>query len=420
MRLDDERLKRALSGPVVPIDGASMDRDLHVVVQRGRRRRRKRHLVGVVAMLVAVVGAVVLAPRALDALRSVGEPRPATPPEPRGAITTVAGTGVARSSGGGGPAVEAAIRYPYDLVVDSAGDLYILESGRVRRVDGSGRITTVVGPPTTDEATALTEAHQLRLGRTVNALAIDAEDNLYVGGGEGKHFMVNRISPTGDVTRVAGTGRAGYSGDGGPSTEAELGWVNDIVVDPSGNIFITDWDNHRVRMIDTAGVITTVAGTGERGYSGDGGSATAARFNEPNGIAVDAQGNVYVADSANHAIRRIDRNTGVITTLAGTGRGGYSGDDGPATQARLNAPHHVEIDDDGKLYIEDTGNHCIRMVDSEGIIQTIVGTCEPGFSGDGGPARSARLWQPSGMLLTSGGVLYIADSGNNRVRRVIL
>jgi sugar lactone lactonase YvrE len=417
----DRRLKDALSGPSVGIDASSLEQDLHVIVQRGRRRRRNRRLVGFVATVAMVIGAVVLA-RALDDLRSDGEPRPATPARPEGipgVITTVAGTGAAASRGDGGPATAAALRYPFDLVVDETGNLYILEaSGRVRKVDSSGRITTVVGPPATRADTILTEANALRLKGT-NALAIDGEGNLYVGGGDGKHFIVSRISPSGQVTRVAGTGRPGFSGDGGPAIEAELGWVYDLAVDAAGNIFIVDQDNHRIRMVDTDGVITTIAGTGEPGFSGDGGTATEARLNSPYGIALDAEGNIYFTAQPG-VVRRIDM-SGVITTIAGSGRAGYAGDGGPATAARLSTgPEHVEVDQDGRVYIEDTGNHCIRMVDLEGTITTIVGVCKPGFRGDGGPARSALLRQPSGMLLTPGGVLYIADSANNRVRRVIV
>jgi len=163
-----------------------------------------------------------------------------------------------------------------------------------------------------------------------------------------------------------------------------------------------------------------VAGTGRPGYSGDGGPATDARLYNPAGIDIDPSGNVYFADDWNNVIRRIDASSGVITTIAGNGRQAYGGDDGPATRARFNHPEHVEVGEDGTVYIEDTGNHCIRMVDPSGTITTIVGTCESGFGGDGGPATSALLSEPSGMLLTPAGVLYIADSGNNRVRRVIL
>jgi sugar lactone lactonase YvrE len=418
----DRYLKEALSGAGVGIDASSLERDLNVVVQRGRRRRRNRWLVGFVATVALVIGAVVLAPRALDALRSVGEPRPAAPPRPEGipgVITTVAGTGAAASRGDGGPATAAAVHYPFDLVVDETGNLFILEaSERVRKVDPAGRITTVVGPPATRADTILTEANALRLKGT-NALAIDGEGNLYVGGGDGRHFMVSRISPSGQVTRVAGTGRPGFSGDGGPAIEAELGWVYDLAVDAAGNIFIVDQDNHRIRMVDTDGVITTIAGTGEPGFSGDAGTATEARLNSPYGIALDGEGNIYFTAQPG-VVRRIDT-SGVITTIAGSGRVGYAGDGGPATAARLSTgPEHVEVDQDGRVYIEDTGNNCIRMVDLDGTITTIVGVGKAGFRGDGGPAPSALLRQPSGMALTPDGVLYIADSGNHRVRRVIV
>jgi trimeric autotransporter adhesin len=417
----ERRLKQALSESIIGVDPASAERDLHVVVQRGRRRRWGRRVAALAAAAAVVVGAVVLVPRALDAIRSIEEPRPAGPEEVEGTpgvITTVVGTGVSDSQGDGGLAVDAAIRYPYDLVVDAEGNLYILENKRVRRVDDAGRITTVAGPPATPGGTALTEAHGLEL-RGTNALAIDSAGNLYVGGGDGKHFMVNRISPSGDVEKVAGTGQKGFSGDGGPAIEAELGWVYDLDVDGFGNVYIADFDNNRIRLVNTAGVITTIAGTGRPGVSGDGGLATSAQLNAPNGVFVDTAGNVYFTQSRNSVVRRIDP-TGVITTIAGTGQAGYSGDGGLATEARVNAPEHVAVDAAGNVYIEDTGNNCIRMIDQNGIITTVVGMRGAGFRGDGGPAIAARLFQPSGMFLTPGGILYIADSGNNRVRRVIL
>lgn len=234
--------------------------------------------------------------------------------------------------------------------------------------------------------------------------------------------MVSKISPSGQVTRVAGTGQRGFSGDGGPAVEATLGHVWDVAVDAAGNILIVDADNHRIRMVDTDGLITTIAGTGESGYSGDGGPATEAQLDGPYGIALDGEGNLYFGDEPG-VVRRIDT-SGVITTIAGSDRSGYAGDGGPATEARLGSPHHVEVDQDGRVYIEDTANDCIRMIDLDGTIRPIVGVCRrgrgPAFGGDDGAALEARLWQPSGMVLTPDGVLYIADSGNDRVRRVVL
>jgi sugar lactone lactonase YvrE len=418
----ERRLRRALAEPIADVDVASFERDLHEVLQRGRRSRRNRRLVVLATTLAVIVGAVVLAPRALDALRNVEEPRPAGPTGPEGVpgvITTVAGTGEHASRGDGGLAVDADLRYPFNVAVDAAGNLYILENERVRQVDASGRITTVVGPPAHARDVEITEASGLLLGDFTNASGIDDDGNLYVGGGNGDHYMVNRVDPSGNVTHVAGTGQPGFSGDGGPATEAELGWVWDVVVDPAGNVYLAENDNNRIRMVDTNGVITTIAGTGAPGYSGDGGLATAAQLDHPAGIELDSSGNLYIADASNDAIRRVDT-TGVITTVAGNGRRGYSGDGGPATEAQLTAPEHVAVDRNGVIYVLDTGNHMVRAIDVGGIITTIIGSPGPGFRGDGGPATEALLYEPSGMVLTPDGVLYIADSGNNRVRRVVL
>jgi sugar lactone lactonase YvrE len=420
MRLDD-RLRGASRAPLADVDLPSIQRDLHVVLRRGRRRRRARLVVVASATVLALLAVLLVGPQALDAIREVGGPRPAVPDgvegEP-GVITTVVGNGDHGPIADGGLAVDSAIQYPFDLVEDADGSLYVLEHGRIRRVDTSGRITTVAGGQQVPSDTALTEARRLDF-RGANALAIDRAGNLYVGGGEGKHFMVNRISPTGEVTRIAGTGRQGFSGDGGLAVEAELGWIYDLDVDAFGNVYLADYDNHRIRMVDTAGIITTIAGTGLPGVTGDGGPATEARLEAPTGIFVDALGNVYFTQSRNDVIRRIDPN-GVITTIAGNGQRGYRGDGGPATEARFNAPEHVAVDGEGVVYVEDTGNHVIRKIDQNGIVTTIVGMPGPGFEGDGGPATDALLYDPSGMLLTADGVLYIADSGNNRIRRVIL
>jgi sugar lactone lactonase YvrE len=421
MRLED-RLRRAGDAPVAEVDLPSIQRDLHVVLRRGRRRRRARLVVVASATVLALLAVLLVGPQALDAIRGGGRPRPAVPDgiegEP-GVITTVVGNGDHGPIADGGLAVDSAIQYPFDLVEDADGSLYVLEHGRIRRVDTSGRITTVAGGQQVPSATELTEARRLDF-RGANALAIDRAGNLYVGGGEGKHFMVNRISPAGEVTRIAGTGRQGFAGDGGPAVEAELGWIYDLDVDAFGNVYLADYDNHRIRMVDTAGIITTIAGTGVPGVTGDGGPATEARLEAPTGIFVDALGNVYFTQSRNDVIRRIDPN-GVITTIAGNGQRGYRGDGGPATEARFSAPEHVAVDGEGVVYVEDTGNHVIRRIDVNGIVTTIVGMPGgSGFEGDGGPATEARLYDPSGMLLTPAGVLYIADSGNNRIRRVIL
>ena len=221
----------------------------------------------------------------------------------------------------------------------------------------------------------------------------------------------------GIITTVAGTGSAGFSGDGGLATSARLNAPRTLDVDRNGNQYIIDTLNHRVRRVDTAGRITTIAGTGSAGFAGDGGPATSARLNTPHGIVLDAAGNVYIADPPNQRIRKVDT-SGRITTVAGNGSSGYNGDGIPATSARLNYPKGVEIGPDGLLYIADNNNHRVRAVDAGGIIRTVAGTGSSGFSGDGGPATAARLAEPRNVDFGPDGSLYIVDQVNDRIRRV--
>jgi streptogramin lyase len=192
-----------------------------------------------------------------------------------------------------------------------------------------------------------------------------------------------------------------------------------MAADAAGNVYVADTENNRIRRIDTLGVITTIGGTGSAGYSGDGGPATAARFSSPHGVASDPAGNVYVADPPNQRIRRIDATTGIVTTVAGTGASGFSGDGGPATAARLNYPKGTEIAPDGSLYIADNNNHRVRRVDlGTGTITTVAGTGSAGLSGDGGPATAAQLNEPRNIAFDAAGRLYIVDQNNGRIRRV--
>ena len=250
------------------------------------------------------------------------------------------------------------------------------------------------------------------------ALAVDVAGNLYVADRE--NHRVQRIDPAGVISTIAGTGEAGFNGDGGPATEARLRLPYGVAVDAAGNLYVADRENHRVRRIDPAGVISTIAGTGEAGFSGDGGLAIEARLWFPSRLAVDAASNLYVADTGNHRVRRIDP-AGVISTIAGTGEVGFSGDGGPATEARLNLseyPGGVVVDVAGNLYVADTGNHRVRRIDPAGVISTIAGTGEAGFSGDGGPASEARLNRPFGLAVDEAGNLFVADFENHRVRRI--
>jgi len=349
-----------------------------------------------------------------------------------GIITTVAGSWPYegaddqgfpdwRSRGDGGPATQAQLDLPSDVAVDSSGNLYILETshgpGLVRKVDPSGQITTVVGPPTDGAAPGAGEASRVDL-QSPWGITLDAAGNLYVGGGNGGNSMVVRVDPSGEVTTVAGTGEPGFSGDGGPATEAQLNGVQDMTFDRDGNLYIADEFNNRIRKVDPSGVITTFAGTGKPGFAGDGGPAVEAKLGA-SGVAVDEAGNVYIAEAGNGRVRVVDP-SGIIETVAGGGRKGVVGDGGPATEADLKWPRGVAVDAEGNLYIADAGFARVRKVDPAGIITTVAGTGEKRFSGDGGPATDATLNQPLAVTLGTDGDLYIAEFESARVRKVCL
>ncbi len=225
------------------------------------------------------------------------------------------------------------------------------------------------------------------------------------------------LPTTNIITTVAGNGSLGFSGDGGSATNAQLNSPGSIVVDQFGNIFIADTSNRRVRKVDTNGIITTIAGTGSSGFTGDGGTATNATLNLPQGVAVDGFGNLFIADLNNSRIRKVDTN-GIISTIIGTNGIGFSGDGGPAYLAKMSGPRSVTLDSFGNIFIADTFNKRIRKIDTNGIINTVTGTNTLGFSGDGGPANTASLQSPYGVSLDGFGNIFIADTGNNRIHKV--
>ena len=304
--------------------------------------------------------------------------------------------------------------WPGGVAVDGVGNLYVADSfnHRIRRVDPSGTITTIAGTGergfSGDGGPAV--AAQLRRPEGV---AVDAAGNLYIA--DRYNNRIRRVDPFGTITTIAGTGEYGFSGDGGPAVAARLRLPYGITADTAGNLYIADTFNDRIRQIDPSGTITTIAGTGLSGFSGDNGPAIQARLYRPGGVAVDAAGNLYIADSYNNRIRRVDP-FGTITTIAGTGEYGFSGDGGPAVAARLRLPYGIIVDTAGNLYIADSYNNRIRRVDPSRVITTIAGTGEYGFSGDGGPAVEAQLAYPLGLAVDAAGNLYVADSRNHRIR----
>ena len=339
-------------------------------------------------------------------------------PEALRTITTIAGTGEFGFSGDGGPAVEAELYDPFGVAVDSAGNVYIADSRnhRIRKVDSTGTITTIAGTGEFGFSGDGGPAVEAELRRPYG-VAVDSAGNVYIA--DSSDHRIRKVDSTGTITTIAGTGAFGFSGDGGPAVEAELRSPGGVAVDSAGNVYIADVNDHRIRKVDSTGTITTIAGTGEFGFSGDGGPAVEAELRRPRGVAVDSAGNVYIADSSDHRIRKVD-STGTITTIAGTGEFGFvsTDDGGPAAAARLAFPYGVAVDSAGNLYIADAANRRIRKIDSTGTITTIAGTGEFGFSGDGGPAVEAELRSPGGVAVDSAGNVYIADVNDHRIRKV--
>ncbi len=329
-----------------------------------------------------------------------------------GRATTLVGGGIRAFGGDGGPATGAYLAYPSDVFVDGSGNLYIADLGnvRVRRVNASGLIETVAGGGVGDGGPATGALLSNPFG-----VFADGSGNLYIA--DTSNQRIRKVDPFGTVTTVAGNGQYGFSGDGGWAIDARLADPIGVCVDGAGNVYVADTFNQRIRRVDASGVITTVVGDGMKGFSGDGGAATAARLADPTGIFVDAAGALYIADKSNHRVRRVDA-SGSITTVAGDGVKGFSGDGGAATAAHLADPFGLFVDGAGNLYIADRSNYRIRKVDPSGTISTVAGEGSGGYSGDGGVATQARLRVPSGVFVDLVGDLYIADRGNSRIRRV--
>ena len=319
-------------------------------------------------------------------------------------------------SGDGGPALSATLNEPRDTAIGPDGSIYLTDTfnNRIRRIDGvTGIITTVAGTGSDVYNGDNIPATQASL-KWPHDVTVADDGTLYIA--DSDHHRVRRVdADTGIITTVLGTGRSGTSGDNGLGTKALLKKPKSVAL-YGGGLYVADLSN-RVRRLDLAtGIVTTVAGNGAAGYSGDGGPATLARLNTPQRIAIDSTGSIYIADTGNNRIRRVDGTTGIITTVAGTGVAGFSGDNGQGEAARLKAPRGVTLEGDGTLYIADSGNNRIRKLDlASGVITTIAGSAK-GFSGDGGPASAARFTNPRGLTVDAAGHLIVCDTLNSVIR----
>jgi sugar lactone lactonase YvrE len=333
-------------------------------------------------------------------------------------INSIAGNGVGGYNGEGSPATAKELNNPFGVAVDAAGNVYVAEinNNRVRKITPGGVISTFAGNGT---ATYGSDGIAATASSLFNpyGVTVDAAGNVYIA--DQGSFRIRKVNTAGIISTVAGSGSLGYSGDGFAATDAALAFPTAVAVDAGGNIYIADYGNNVIRKVDATGTISTFAGNGTPTFLGDGGPATNASLWNPEGVAVDAVGNVYIADWSNSVVRKVNT-SGVISSFAGFGgASGFGGDGSLATGpfARLFNPTSVAIDATGNVYIADEGNQRIRKVDPSGIISTFGGTTA-GFSGDGGSPAGAQFNNPTGVAIASSGKIYIADMTNNRVREV--
>jgi sugar lactone lactonase YvrE len=336
-------------------------------------------------------------------------------------ISTIAGNGAIGFSGDGTAATSATMNGPQDVALDTFGNVYIADAAnhRIRKITAAtGIMSTIAGngtPAYTGDGGAATAASLY----APIGVAVDAAANVYIVD-NGNHCIRKVNAVTGIITTVAGSGVAGFAGDGGLATLAKLYAPYDVTLDTAGNLYIADVSNNRIRKVNAkTGIISTVAGTGAAGFSGDGGLAMSAKLYQPFSVVVDFAGNMFITDSYNHRIRKVSVSTGIITTIAGTGAAAYAGDGGAASSAQFNTPYSLALDAAGNVYVSDFNNNRIRKIAvSTGMITTVVGNGIAGFSGDGGLATAAKLSYPKGIFVDKVNNIFIADELNQRIRFV--
>jgi sugar lactone lactonase YvrE len=335
-------------------------------------------------------------------------------------INTIAGKGIAGYSGDDSLAINAKLKAPARICADKFGNIFIADAGnaRIRKINAStGIITTVAGSGNWGYSGdgGLATVADLNCPQ---AVFVDTANNIYIADGC-NHRVRKVLASTGIITTIAGNGSPGNIGDGTIATSAQLNQPSGLYVDNQGNVFIADWANNKIRKVDAVtGTIATIAGTGVAGYLGDGGLATNAQVHGAIDVYGDSHGNIFVSDKSNNVVRKVDVSSGIITTVVGTGAAGYSGDGGLAVHASLNSPSGISIDNSDNIYISDYENGVIRKFSSSsGNISTVAGNGTVGFSGDGGPATNAQLFA-SHVLIGKDGNMLIADYQNNRIRKV--
>lgn len=322
--------------------------------------------------------------------------------------------------GDGRNALQVIIESPMGLAADSSDNLYVSDrtSRLIWKIEPSGRATVIAGTGKSTGPEGLPRERVPALDvdfASPEGVAVDQDGNILIA--DSLNHAILKIDREGYLTRIAGNGQRGFNGDGIPATEASLSAPYDVRVDSQGQIYIADVFNQRVRKIDGNGVISTVAGTGMAGYSGDGGPAIHAQLNMPYGILPDVDGNLFIADSDNNVVRKIGPD-GIIHTIAGNGQRGYEGDGNASAAAKLDSPQALAMDRQGRIYIDDEHNNAIRFVERDGTMHTLVGSKGPGFSGDGGPASLAQIADPENVLVRRDGSILICARDNARLRIV--
>ena len=365
------------------------------ILKSPRRARSRRSVASAVGALVATVVAAGI----------VMSPVLAAP----GDVSTLAGDGRAGYIDGAGASAQ--FTSPYGVAVDGSGNVYVAEittrevrlSNRIRKIDSEGVVSTLAGGTSGFADGPGTSAQFF----APFGVAVDGSGNVYVA--DRNNHRIRKIDSSGVVSTIAGTGTAGFAD--GPGTSAQFNFPCGVAVDGLGNVYVGDCSNHRIRKVESSGVVSTLAGTGTAGFAD--GPGASAQFDVPYGVVVDGSGNVYVGDSNNHRIRKID-SSGVVSTLAGDGTSGFA--DGPGTSAQFNTPRGLAVDGLGNVYVADLVNHRIRKIDSSGVVSTLAGEGTPGFAD--GSGTSAQFYLPNGVAVDGSGNVYVADAANNRIRKI--